>query len=143
MEQQTPYQLLGGDDGVRRLAEAFYDAMDELAEAATIRAMHAENLDVIKEKLFEYFSGWMGGPPVYAEKYGSVCLTSPHDPYAIGFKERDQWLLCFNKALETIGAGEELKQMLETPMYRVADAVRNCEDSTQTKRGKDGVIAVG
>lgn len=35
----TPYELLGGDDGVRRLADHFYDLADSTPEAATIRAL--------------------------------------------------------------------------------------------------------
>src|SRR5690554_3690611 len=60
----TPYQLLGGEPGLRKLANTFYDIMDSLPEAAEIRAMHGGDLDEIKEKLFEYLSGWMGGPPL-------------------------------------------------------------------------------
>ena len=43
MSAQTPYQLLG-QEGIRLLADTFYEVMDELPEAATIRAMHADNV---------------------------------------------------------------------------------------------------
>jgi len=123
--RQTPYEMLGGEDGIRKLAAAFYDAMDELEEARDVREMHAANLDEIKEKLFEYLSGWLGGPRLYVEKYGSVCLTKPHKPYQIGAKERDQWLVCMDKALEDIGADDELKTLLKQPFFMIADTVRN------------------
>lgn len=125
---QTPYQILG-DEGIRKLADAFYEVMDEQPQAATIRAMHAENLDLIKDKLYEYLVGWMGGPPRYSDKYGTVCLTDPHKPYPIGPEERDQWLYCMNEALERIDASEELKQMLKGPMFQIAEAVRNRDTS--------------
>ena len=41
MSQQTPFQLLGGKQTVRELADAFYKAMDELPDARGIRGMHA------------------------------------------------------------------------------------------------------
>ena len=41
-QSQTPYQILG-EEGIRRLANAFYDVMDSLHEAASIRAMHARD----------------------------------------------------------------------------------------------------
>ena len=138
----TPYQLLGGEEGVRRLADAFYDAMDELPEAATIRRMHARALDDIKLKLFEYLSGWMGGPGLYAAKYGTVCLTEPHRPYAIGPAERDQWLHCMDVALERVGASDEVKAMLKQPMFRVADTIRNREHSREPGRDPN-LIAIG
>ena len=121
---QTPYQLLGGDEGVKRLAYAFYQAMDQLPEATTIRAMHAQSLSDVSEKLYQYLSGWLGGPHLYQEKFGTICLTKPHKPYAIGEAERDQWLQCMDKALNEIGASDELKTMLKEPVYRLADFMR-------------------
>jgi hemoglobin len=130
---KTPYQILG-EEGIRQLAGAFYDIMDSLPEAASIRAMHARDLSPMKEKLAEYLIGWMGGPPLYAEKYGSVCMTTPHEHYPIGPEERDQWLLCMDRALEQIDADEELVAMLKIPFYRIADAVRNRDESPMSKQ---------
>lgn len=128
---QTPYELLGGDAGVRRLAEVFYDVMDELPEAESIRNMHAASLVDVKQKLYEYLSGWMGGPKhLYSEKYGTVCLTKPHKPYAIGPAERDQWLQCMEEALTRVEAGAEVRAMLQGPMFRLADAIRNTEGTS-------------
>jgi hemoglobin len=121
----TPYELLGGDEGVKRLAYAFYQAMDQLPEAAGIRKMHAQSLSDVSEKLYQYLSGWLGGPGLYQEKFGTVCLTKPHKPYAIGAAERDQWLLCMDKALEDIGASDEVKTMLKQPMFRLAQFISN------------------
>lgn len=138
---QTPYQLLG-EDGIRELTRVFYDLMDTLPEAAGLRAMHAEDLSPMKEKLAEYLIGWMGGPPLYADKYGTVCMTTPHEPYHIGPEERDQWLLCMDKALAQTGASEELVEMLKVPMFRVADAVRNKEGPSSAAINPN-VIAAG
>jgi hemoglobin len=140
-EPQTPYEILG-DDGIKQLASAFYDVMDESPQAAEVRAMHAENLDQIKRMLSAYLTGWMGGPPVYLALKGTVCLTDPHEHYRIGPKERDQWLLCMEEALERIDATDELKTMLKNPLYQIAETVRNCEDSTPRNTGPS-IIAVG
>ena len=138
---QTPYQILG-DQGVRDLTSAFYDIMHTLPDAAEVRAMHAQDLGPMKEKLADYLTGWMGGPPLYADKHGTVCMTEPHEPYHIGPRERDQWLLCMDKALEQTGASEELIEMLKEPMYRVADAVRNRDDVSAAETDPN-VIAAG
>lgn len=139
---KAPYELLGGDAGVRRLCETLYDVMDELPEAARIRAMHKGDLGEIKQKLYEYLSGWLGGPQLYAEKYGGVCMSGPHMPYAIGPDERDQWLLCMNAALERVGASDEVKQMLKEPLFHVADAIRNRDTSDPSAQDPD-LIATG
>jgi hemoglobin len=125
-KQNLPYARLGGEAGIKALCKAFYQRMDTLEEAKEIRAMHGESLEAIEEKLFEYLSGWLGGPHLYQDKYGTICLTSPHEGYKIDEKARDQWLLCMDKALEDVGANEKLKQMLEKPMYDIANFIRNC-----------------
>ena len=140
-EEKTPYQLLG-EERIRELTSAFYDIMDTLPEAAGVRAMHAADLGPMKEKLAEYLIGWMGGPPLYAEKYGTVCMTTPHEHYHIGPEERDQWLLCMEAALQQTGASEELRAMLKVPMYRIADAVRNREGPSAAADNPN-IIAAG
>lgn len=137
---QTPYQALG-EDRIRAICDTFYDLMDTLPEVADIRRMHAQDLTPMKEKLGDYLVGWMGGPPIYADKHGTVCMTTPHENYAIGPRERDQWLLCMDKALDTLAVEDEVREMLKTPLYRVADAVRNREQSI-TNNDPD-IIAIG
>ena len=138
---QTPYQALG-ETGIRSLTHAFYDILDVLPEAAEVRAMHAKDLGPMKEKLAEYLVGWMGGPPLYADKHGTVCMTEPHEHYAIGPRERDQWLLCMEKALDVIEVDDDVRDMLREPLFRIADAVRNRAESTDTLKDPN-VIATG
>ena len=122
---QAPYFLLGGEPGLRELVARFYELMDGLPESAGIRAMHAEDLAPMREKLFLYLSEWLGGPRLYSERTGSMCLNAPHEPFPIGEAERDQWLLCMRRALEETGASEEVQGMLREPLFRVADFLRN------------------
>lgn len=124
MPQQSPYEMIGGEEGVRRLARAFYAAMDRLPEAAAIRAMHKDDLTSIEEKLGDYFVTWFGGPPVYIEKYGGMCLMRAHAPFAIGPAERDQWLRCLEAALDDVDAPAAFRQILMAPVARMADAMR-------------------
>ena len=48
--ERTPYQILGAD-GIRHLANIFYDIMDTIPEAAALRAMHASDLQPMNVKL--------------------------------------------------------------------------------------------
>jgi hemoglobin len=104
--------------------------------------MHAADLGPMKIKLAQYLTGWMGGPPRYADQYGTVCMTTPHEPYHIGPSERDQWLLCMDKALVQIEANDELVEMLKIPMFRIADAVRNKEGPSSADSNPN-IIAAG
>lgn len=126
MSVNTPYEIIGKEEGVRALASAFYDAMDELEEAESVRRMHAANLDMIKQKLFEYLNGWLGGPHLYKDKYGTICLTEPHQPYPIGEDQRDQWITCWERAMEIVDAPEEFRDMTREPIFRMANHMVNC-----------------
>ncbi|MGA7949976.1 MAG: group II truncated hemoglobin, partial [Thiobacillaceae bacterium] len=89
---QTPYDVVGGDAGVRRLVDRFYDLMDELPEAYAIRKLHPEDLSGSRDKLYWFLSGWLGGPQHYVERFGHPFLRARHLPFSIGATERDQWL---------------------------------------------------
>ena len=43
IENKTPYEILG-DKGIKDLANAFYEAMEELPLAADIKAMHSDTV---------------------------------------------------------------------------------------------------
>lgn len=121
---KTPYELIGGENGVRNLAKEFYVVMSARSKAKTIREMHAPDTSEVEQKLFMFLSGWMGGPDLYFEKYGTVCLTKPHAGYSISSEERDQWLDCMDQALDNTGASDELKAMIKQPMFAIADMMR-------------------
>jgi hemoglobin len=125
MQDQTPYQLLGGEARVRELVDRFYDYMDSLPEVKTIRALHAKSLRGSREKLFLFLSGWLGGPDLYVAKYGHPRLRQRHLPFAIGKAERDQWLLCMSRAMDDMDLDPGLRNFLEQTFWRTADHMRN------------------
>lgn len=123
--KSSPYELIGGAEAVRRIADRFYDIMDSDPAAASIRAMHATDLGPVRDRLFEFLSGWLGGPPLYFQRPNHKCIMSVHRPYAIGEAERDQWMMCMRRALEECDVDPEIRSLLDKPFLRVADAFRN------------------
>lgn len=121
----TPYQALGGEAGVRRLVDRFYDLMDELPEAWGIRKLHPEDLSSSRDKLFWFLSGWLGGPQLYAERFGHPRLRARHLPFPIGEAERDQWLMCMRQALDEQCDDAALKARLWEAIAGLADHMRN------------------
>ncbi|BAN69034.1 group II truncated hemoglobin [endosymbiont of unidentified scaly snail isolate Monju] len=121
----VPYELLGGEQGVRELVDRFYDYMDSLPEAREVRALHAKSLRVSREKLFLFLSGWLGGPDLYVQKFGHPMLRRRHLPFPIGVKERDQWMLCMRKALADMDIDEVLRSRLEQAFMQTANHMRN------------------
>ena len=120
-----PYEQLGGELRVRALVERFYHEMDSLPEAQDIRRMHPDDLSGPIEKLFMFLSGWLGGPSLYVEKYGHPRLRARHLTVAIGEAERDQWLMCMERALDHLGVDGELRHHLSAAFARTADFMRN------------------
>ncbi|MGB5563126.1 MAG: group II truncated hemoglobin, partial [Sedimenticolaceae bacterium] len=113
MNEQTPYEALGGEAGVRELVDRFYNYMDTDDHASGVRRMHAQNLRVSREKLFLFLTGWMGGPDLYVQKYGHPRLRRRHMPFAIGKQERDQWMYCMRKALADMPIEDLQRKQLE------------------------------
>lgn len=123
--QQTPYDMIGGATMVRRIVDRFYDIMDSDPDAAGIRAMHANDLSPMRDRLFEFLSGWLGGPPLYFQRPDRKCIVSAHRPFAIGEKERDEWMMCIRRAMEDCGVPDEVRTLLHRPFLRMAEAFRN------------------
>ena len=123
--ERTPYDMVGGETALREIVERFYDIMDSAPEANDIRAMHARDLSPMRERLFEFLSGWLGGPPLYFQRPDHKCIVSAHRPFAIGEAERDQWMMCMRRAMEETGVPAEVRTLLDRPFLRVADAFRN------------------
>ncbi len=126
-ETITLYEAIGGAPTVQALAERFYVLMDTLPEAARCRAIHPQNLDGSREKFYEYLTGYLGGPPLYTDKRGHPRLRSRHFPAAIGPQERDEWLLCFRRALDETVASERLRSVIWEPVERLAHHMQNRE----------------
>lgn len=119
------YRAAGGEAGIRELVDAFYGAMDRLAEAATIRAMHPQDLSLARDKLARFLCGWLGGPNRYAEKYGPIRIPQAHARFAIGPAERDAWLSCMAEALKHQPYAPEFKRYLLEQLRVPAERSRN------------------
>ena len=121
----SPYEMLGADEGVRRLVDRFYCIMDAAPQAQAIRAMHAGDLAPMRERLFDFMSGWLGGPSRYLQRADAKCIVSAHQPFAIGSAESEQWMYCMERALEETGASAEVRGLLIPALRRMAGAFRN------------------
>jgi hemoglobin len=121
----TPYDLIGGDAGVRRLVDRFYDLMDSAPEAAHVRALHAASLKASREKLYLFLTGWTGGPPLYVAQRGHPRLRMRHFPFAIATRERDEWLWCMDRALDEHAMPATLREQLRQRLHDLADHMRN------------------
>lgn len=122
---QTHYQRIGGEAKVRELVNRFYQLMDELPETYGIRKLHAEDLSNSAQKLFDFLSGWLGGPQLYVEKHGHPMLRRRHLHFPIDNAARDQWMHCMQLALDDVVEDARLRDELVQSFLKVADHMRN------------------
>lgn len=123
------YQAAGGIDGLRRLVDDFYRFMDQDPGARAVRQMHPDNLDSSRDKLACFLSSWLGGPPLFSERYGSIAIPAFHAQWPINEAQSEIWLSCMAQAiaLQDYSAefAEYLVRQLRVPAQRIVQASRN------------------
>lgn len=127
MTLPTLYDQLGGESTIRALTTRFYEIMDTDPAVRTIRDLHPPQLASSEQKLFEFLSGWSGGPQLFVEKYGHPRLRGRHMPFPIGVEERDQWLACMQQAIQETVADTALQNKLYFQFAQLADFMRNAD----------------
>jgi hemoglobin len=125
MKNSTPYEMIGGEQTLLKLVDRFYFYMDTLPETQGIRVIHQHNLASAKDKLFKFLSGWLGGPHLFIEEFGRPMLRARHLPFLTGEAERDQWMLCMNKALAELAMDSQLKITIQNALQQLATHMIN------------------
>ncbi|PCI66028.1 MAG: globin [Gammaproteobacteria bacterium] len=123
-KQDASYSAAGKIEGIRKLVDSFYQYMDRLDEAKIIRAMHPKDLTVSSDKLACFLSGWLGGPRLYSEKYGSISIPMIHKHLSVASAERDAWLLCMKHAANDQPYHESFKKYLLEQLFVPAERIR-------------------
>ncbi|RMJ04631.1 Group 2 truncated hemoglobin YjbI [Marinobacter litoralis] len=121
----TSYRAAGELDGITRLVNAFYDYMETLPEARKILAMHRPDLTESRTKLAYFLSGWLGGPRLYAEHFGSINIPMVHRHLPVGEEDRDAWMLCMKKAVADQPFDESFKVYLIEQLWVPAERIRS------------------
>jgi hemoglobin len=122
---KTPYEIIGGEKGTRALANRFYDIMSSDPYAKPLYDMHPLPLDRIRQVFFEFLSGWLGGPDLFAEKYGHPRLRQRHMPFAIDITLKEQWMYCMNKSLDIEIDNPLLREGLRNSLDQLANHMIN------------------
>lgn len=123
--EKTPYEIIGGEAGTRALANRFYDIMESDPYAKPLYDMHPLPLDRIRQVFFEFLSGWLGGPDLFAEQYGHPRLRMRHMPFTINKDLRDQWMYCMDKALDQEVDNPLLREGLRKSLAQLATHMIN------------------
>lgn len=119
------YKAAGEFDGVQKLVNDFYDAMESLPQAKHIRDMHSPDLAESRDKLTRFLTGWLGGPKLFSEKYGPIRIPVAHRHLSIGPAERDAWLACMQIAVNKQDYPQDFRDYLMAQLYVPAERSRN------------------
>ncbi len=122
------FRAAGGEAGIRKLVNDFYEIMATRPQYQTIWNWHPGDGDVSRDKLAAFLCGWMGGPRRYSQKYGAINIPGAHSHLVVTEKERDQWLNCMTEALARQDYPASLKtylaEQLAVPAGRILEASR-------------------
>ncbi|MGA7271247.1 MAG: hemoglobin-like protein, partial [Acidimicrobiia bacterium] len=81
-----------------------------------------------RQKLYEFLSGWMGGPPLYWERRGHPALRMRHARFSIDAEAALQWSACMRAAIASSAIPNPAASWLSDELARVADMLRNRPD---------------
>lgn len=128
--EDMPFHRLGGAEGVRALAEAFYDAMDANEPAlARLHELdeHGKVSRGMRERFGLFLVGWLGGPQDYIEKHGHPRLRMRHGHFPVDVAMRDAWLRSMQRAMDARAVTGGVRRYLDKRFAEVADFLRNVE----------------
>jgi hemoglobin len=128
VDEDSPYRAMGGQPVLLRLANRFYDLMQEREPA--LAAIHkTDELGRIsqesREAFFWFLSFWTGGPDDYLELHGHPRLRMRHAHLSIGPEMRDAWLRCMTAALDECGVSGDVRELLDARFKHVAHFLQN------------------
>ncbi len=117
------YQAAGQLPGLTQLCDRFYQIMDTLPEAASLRAMHPADLTESSRKLAFFLSGWTGGPKLYREHYGPISIPQAHAHLPADLHSTRAWLTCMDQALQQLDYPDDFREYLIRELSRPAQRV--------------------
>ena len=121
----TPFELIGGEPVIRRIAQRFYEMMASDPAAAPLRAMHAPDLAPMQAKLGDFLVQWTGGPPLYFSRSDARCMGQAHAPYVIDEAIRAQWLACMARALDDAAVPATIRPLIDQACERMTAGMVN------------------
>jgi hemoglobin len=89
------YRIMGEGNIFRMMSDLYKEI-----EKSEIRHLFPADMEEASRKSALFFVTILGGPPLYAQKFGSPRMRARHIPFEIDEGARQTWLACFERTLE-------------------------------------------
>lgn len=120
---RSPFEIVGGEPAVRRLATAFYDLVAADPTYAELRVMHADDMDSVKDSLTGFLTAWLGGPRDWFTTHPGVCMMSMHRAMPITEASAGQWIAAMERAMHAIDLEPTTAEAMLHRFRGMADAM--------------------
>lgn len=108
------YDQIGGAEGVDKLVNTFCDVIETTEVGKPVLVMHLRGHGMAHARVeqFNFFSGFLGGPRLYAEKWGHSNVREIHAHVKIDETASQAWLSCMSMTMDKLAYPQPLKQQL-------------------------------
>ena len=89
------YRVMGEANVFKMMSDLYKEI-----EKSEIRGLFPPDMEEASKKSALFFVTLLGGPPLYAQKFGSPRMRARHIPFEIDEDARQVWLGCFERTLE-------------------------------------------
>ena len=89
------YRIMGEANIFRMILDLYKEL-----EKSEVRPLFPADMEEASKKSAAFFISIMGGPPLYAQRYGPPRMRARHIPFEIDERARQIWLGCFDRVLE-------------------------------------------
>ena len=126
-DEPSLYKAVGGQEGIKNLVKVFYDLIETTPEGKAVADLHLRGHGIVhaREEQVNYLSGFFGGPNLFAEKWGHSNVRLIHEHMNINHEASDSWLICMDKAMDTLDYSDELKKRLHDNFSKIAKNLIN------------------
>ncbi len=111
-----------GPERLRKLVDTFYDIV---FFESSIAHLFKNDKSQIRDKQFCFLTQFLGGPPLYNDVYGHPRMRARHLPHPIGNAEKEEWLRCMRKAIDSMQFEDGLGDVLYECFPQVAQHMVN------------------
>ncbi|MFS0787285.1 globin [Shouchella sp. 1P09AA] len=108
-ENQRPFVLIGGEETLDHLVEAFYDYVKQHSD---LQHLFPDDLTETKDKQKKFLTQFFGGPQLYTEEFGHPRLRARHMPFVITPIQAEAWLSCMEQAMDDVHLSGDIRDFM-------------------------------